>query len=285
MLAYDEIKWIHVEPTTYCNAWCPACARNKSGYELSKSFKLQHLDPIRFEKTLKKFPSLKTVQMCGTFGDPIACAWIDILVEQCVDQEYELRIHTNGGLRSETWWSELGTKLSNHEHTVIFGIDGLAGVHEIHRQGTKFEKVIANAKAFISAGGNAEWQFLLFKHNEHQVKDCMKLSQQLGFKKFYTRNSIRVPNPARNYLTGEEYTIERVNEFKTKETYELSERTVQVKDCMHLNLPSVYLTAQGKITPCCYLKDLDYNNNTVDEEIKNNNASEFCRKSCGVKNV
>mgnify|MGYP003335187616 CR=1 FL=1 len=29
-----DIKWAHVELSTKCNAWCPACPRNKNGFGL-----------------------------------------------------------------------------------------------------------------------------------------------------------------------------------------------------------------------------------------------------------
>jgi len=283
MLALNKITWLHCEPSTLCNASCPACARNNSGFGIIKNLKLTNLTIEHFTQTIKILPNLKTVQMCGTFGDPIASDKINELIKICVDKKLEVRIHTNGSLRTKKWWRDLAILLQPVPHAIIFGIDGLAGTHEIHRQGTNFEKIISNAGAFIEANGTAEWQFLLFKHNVHQVKDCMRLSQKLGFKKFYTRDSIRIPAPARNHMTGDPYVIERVKEFITKESYDLNEKSVAIENCMHLSLPSIYLNASGKLTPCCYLKDLDYAGNDLDIDISNNNASDFCKTNCGVK--
>ena len=42
-------------------------------------------------------------------------------------------------------------------------------------------------KSFISAGGNAEWLFLVFKHNEHQLEENKKdYQKEYGFKRFLT---------------------------------------------------------------------------------------------------
>ena len=276
MLAYDKIVWLHVEPTTKCNAHCPACARNNNGYGLFKNLTLQSLDPQRFLEVISQLPNLKTVQMCGTFGDPMSSEHIRELVSICVQKKLNIRIHTNGSVKTASWWNSLADDIKSVEHAVIFGIDGLEGTHEIHRQGTNFNKIIENVQAFIQNGGVAEWQFLLFKHNQHQVKDCIKLSQKLGFKKFYTRNSIRIPLPARNYLTGDPYIIERVEEFKTIETQDEDLKEVIVENCMHLSIPSIYLAASGMLSTCCYIKDIPYVENKIDEEIPNN-SSEFCR--------
>ena len=290
MLAYDKINHIHIELTTVCNAHCPACGRNNNGFGLKNNFKLQDLSFERFIEVCDMLPNLQTVQLCGSLGDPIAAKRIMDVVDEGIKRKYILRIHTNGGMKTTDWWKSLGEKLANSklEHTVIFGIDGLEDTHSIHRQGVSFQKVIDNAKSFIDAGGSAEWQFLLFKHNQHQVKDCMRLSQKMGFYKFYTRNSIRVPNPARHYQTGEPYVIERAEEYKTMESYDMTEKTLEVKDCFHLSHNSIYMNASGFIGSCCYLtwihqvRGIEYEGNTLDEEITSGNASDNCKNFCST---
>ena len=280
MLPYEKIIWLHIEPTTKCNAWCPACPRNNNGFGLRSDLKLIDLEPVRVISVIDNMPNLKTIQMCGTYGDPIAAAHLDELLDICISRSYDIRIHTNGSLKTVDWWSRLADKFKNLNCSVIFGIDGLSGVHEIHRQGTNFNKIIENATAFINAGGNAEWQFLLFEHNKHQVKDCIKLSQKLKFKRFYTRNSIRINDNTKNYLTGEPYVIKRVEDFKTRESDNDDERIVEIKDCMHLDLPSAYLNANGLLTPCCYIRTMPYEGNQIDLEIPNR-PTEYCRLTCG----
>ena len=43
-----------------------------------------------------------------------------------------------------------------------------------------------NSKAFIEAGGNAEWQFIIFDYNEHQVEEAKNIAFDMGFKNFFT---------------------------------------------------------------------------------------------------
>jgi MoaA/NifB/PqqE/SkfB family radical SAM enzyme len=279
MLSFDKITWLHVEPTTNCNAHCPACGRNNNGYGIKSWLKLESLLPAKFLEVINQLPNLKTVQLCGTLGDPIASKYIDDLISICIEKNFEIQIHTNGSLKTPLWWSELAKKLNSIKHTVTFGIDGLEGIHEIHRQGTSFNKVIENAKAFINAGGIADWQFLLFKHNKHQIKDCMRLSQQLGFKKFKTIKSIRIPSPAKNYITGEDYRIEADDTYHNFLNDSILKLTVE--DCMHLSYPSIYLNANGLLSPCCYLNNVDYQGNMIDEEINQNKPNDRCKNTCG----
>ena len=55
---------------------------------------------------------------------------------------------------------------------VVFGIDGLEDTSHIYRVNTSFKKVIENAEAFIKQGGLGTWQFIVFKHNVHQLESA-----------------------------------------------------------------------------------------------------------------
>lgn len=278
MLDYSKITWLHAEITNLCNAHCSACARNNNGYGLREGLKLSSVTPSQFLLVLNQLPNLNTVQLCGTYGDPIASIWVKPIVDICAAKKFNVRIHTNGSLKTPDWWSELANSLVETQHSIIFGIDGLVGIHEYYRQGTNFNKIIENATAFIAAGGYAEWQFLTFKHNIHQVKDCMRLSQKLGFKKFIVKKSIRIPQPARNYITGEPYIIESDVEFSS--VFNKNEKILTMEDCMHLSMPSIYMNADGTMSPCCYIKDLPYEGNTIDTEFL-----DICKTYCGRNTI
>ena len=92
----------------------------------------------------------------------------------------------------------------------MFGIDGLEDTNHIYRQGTVFKQIIRNVKAFIQAGGRAQWDFIVFKHNEHQVEKAGELSKKLGFEIFSIKRSNRFykvlyeRDPALEYV-GEEF--------------------------------------------------------------------------------
>ena len=250
----EDIKWIQVENTTKCNAWCPACARNNSGFGLNPNFIVEDLDAELFEQHLKLFPNLEVIQFCGTYGDFAAASNVDKHIDIAKRYAKKIQIHTHGGIRNEDWWQKLAVTLSDQEHDVWFALDGLKGVHEIYRQGTDFDKTIANACAFIKAGGSATWQFIPWAHNEHQIKDCMRLSQTLGFKKFKFVKSVRKNFQGRHWRTGE---LIEFNGWSKDKNFNRREEVFPIKnqvlesDCMHLTLPSVYLNATGKISACC----------------------------------
>jgi hypothetical protein len=48
-----------------------------------------------------------------------------------------------------------------------------------------------NVKSYIGAGGHAQWQFITFEHNEHQIKEAEAFAYSLGVKKFFTLSNNR----------------------------------------------------------------------------------------------
>lgn len=278
-----DVKWLHVELSSKCNAWCAGCSRNNNGYGLSDLVNEQDLKIDRLAYLLEQLPNVETVQLCGTLGDPIASATVVEAIDLIKRYAKKIQIHTNGSLRNKTWWQNLAQKLQDINHDVWFGIDGLAGVHEIYRQGTDFNKIIDNATAFIEEGGYATWQFIPFAHNEHQIKDCIRLSQKLKFKKFKIADFCRREQTAKNYKTGEEYMLSPSTKH-TPSTVKIvtSGKTVTESDCMFLSYPSIYVNADGTISNCCFfgpyikfdnLEEMFYNNKVL--------KSKLCNEWCG----
>jgi hypothetical protein len=183
-----DVKWLQVENTSKCNAWCTSCGRNNGGYGLHHDFVDNDLDVNRFAEVLDQFPNLLGVQFCGAYGDPAASALSMKHFEIACSRVKQMTIHTNGSLRSPDWWRKVAELLTTNleHHEVYFALDGLEGTHEIYRQGTNWKKIIDNATAFIQAGGTAIWQFIPWAHNEAQIMDCLRLSQELGFKQIQT---------------------------------------------------------------------------------------------------
>lgn len=283
-----EIKWLQVENTTKCNAWCPGCGRNKDGFELIDSLVLADLDTSRFEEILLLFPNLDTIQFCGTYGDFAAASNVLEHVELAKKYAKKIQIHTHGGIRNPNWWEELAHSLQNVDHNVWFALDGLKGIHEIYRQGTDFDKSIANAQSFIGAGGSATWQFIPWAHNEHQIKDCIRLSQKIGFKKFKLVKSVRKDFIGRHWKTGEPIKFDAWSQdkkFNRREEIFAIKNQVLKTDCMHLSLPSVYVNANGKLSPCCefnHYRQLESFDDIPDIEFEiKHKPHQTCLHACG----
>ena len=106
-----------------------------------------------------------------------------------------LYIHTNGGVHDPEYWAEIASIMNGYGQ-IDFGIDGLEDTLHLYRKNVKYNNAIANAQAFISAGGRAQWNFIVFKHNEHQVQQVQQLGQSMGFYNVLIRRTGRFLNHA-----------------------------------------------------------------------------------------
>jgi len=279
----SDIKWLHIEASSKCNAWCPACPRNNNGYGLKAGLVEQDLKTDQLANILDQLPQLEGIQFCGNYGDPVIAHNFVELIKLAKVHTQKIQIHTNGSLRTAAWWKELAGLLVDINHDVWFGIDGLEGVHEIYRQGTDYTKIIENAKAFISAGGTATWQFIPYAHNEHQVKDCIRTSQQLGFKQFKLVKLYRDRRLAKHYRTGEEFDLLPPVEFQHLIRMPKTSTVVDTKNCIHLSPPTMYLAADGKLSTCCFFAPVE-KFDSIDELLYNklDLTHNQCLISCGT---
>jgi MoaA/NifB/PqqE/SkfB family radical SAM enzyme len=194
MFKFNELKQIHLEISSNCQASCPMCTRNIHGGLENELLSVSDWTANRFKTIINQevLQQVESLYFCGNYGDPLLNKDLLEMIEYSVAERHDIdiRIHTNGSLRSKDWWTHLATILPE-KHLVVFALDGLEDTHSLYRIGTDFNKIIENARAFIDAGGRAEWAYLRFKHNEHQVDTARQMAKEFGFSDFVMKDSSR----------------------------------------------------------------------------------------------
>lgn len=300
MLKLSEVRSVHVELTTTCNARCPMCMRNYRGSEYNSGYPLCELSLTDFKRILTPtfLPQLtQGVSFNGNLGDFASASNALQIVEYLVEHNVKVKINTNGSLRNSSWWRRLalpGVQIG-------FDIDGLAGTHELYRLDTNWRRIIDHAQAFIDAGGYAIWRFIPFDHNRHQEEECKALAAKMGFKEFeniydgrdngpvYTRTGKFThqighdpgnPRPALKDLLESHIT------WYDKNTIKHHRDTADVNiDCFHKKNKEIYIAADGTVYPCCYLgfypKTMTHpGNKELRELVAENNALEYSLEHC-----
>jgi len=304
MFLFDKLKSIHLEITNNCQASCPMCGRNNHGGLPNPLIKITEwsLDDFKSIMTEEVLTQIESFYFCGNYGDPLLN---NNLLEMCeysknINSDLEIRIHTNGSLRDKKWWKKLFEALPK-KHCVIFAIDGLENTHSLYRIGTDYNKILENAKEFMKAGGTAEWAYIKFLHNEHQVEEAKKLSQNLGFKYFYMKNSSRfLLEPKFDVFDkkGEKIyelhpSIETPIKFidkKILKNYEEIVKTTEI-DCMVLKSKEIYVDAYKHVYPCCFIATAPYSHidsNPMLSPIKEKMLREYntlIEKFGGIENI
>jgi MoaA/NifB/PqqE/SkfB family radical SAM enzyme len=194
---FNAIDEYQIEVTTYCNAACPQCPRNNNGAGVNPYLTLEHLPRAVIDSAFdaELCNRLRQVFFCGSYGDPIMHPeFLDILRDfrrKC--PTLWLYLHTNGGAHDTEYWQEMAKIIGGYGQ-VDFNIDGLDTTNWLYRRNTDFNKIIANATAYINAGGRAVWNYIVFEHNQDQVEQARELSKKIGFQDFKYRATGRFLN-------------------------------------------------------------------------------------------
>lgn len=272
MFAFNEIEKIQVEITNRCQASCPMCLRNIHGGIDNPLLKLNDWTIHNFKSiiNLEVLKQIKQVEFCGDFGDPILN---NDLIEMCQylkdNSNVTVVIRTNGSARNTDWWISLALALPDN-HKVEFALDGMQDTHKLYRIGTDFNAIIKNAKAFMSAGGNAHWMFIKFKHNQDDVESARMYAKELGFKSFNVKTSKRFakPFPVLNRIGNTVYHIEQhdLSDIKPVQFVDLKDYKQWKGDvsCFTYDTKEVYIDAHGHLFPCCLIASFVYANYDID---------------------
>ena len=270
-ITVDTINHINAELSNYCNAACPMCARFDSEQNLVKEItnnKHTTLDDIKYKIGSQVINNLKMFRSCGNVGDGAMnpeCYDIYEFVKQ-TNPKTTLTLNTNGGARNPEFFKEMA-KLGV---VITFSIDGLEDTNHLYRRNVRWDKIMANVKGFIDAGGIAIWDYLIFKHNEHQIDTAEAMSNQLGFVSFNRKTTTRWDDfdkdgnwMQREKIVVDDYKLEKPSN-KDNEKYAIErnykqknviEKKVICKSFANKNV-EIFLHANGNVSPCCWLGDL-----------------------------
>ena len=167
---------------------------------------------------------------------------------------------------------------------LIISLDGTSQEkYVIYRQGGDFIKVINGIKNIVDAKKQhnsklpiIELQFLVFKHNQHQINDFKTLSKKLKVDKFKLKT-------AQIYNLDSDVdlipTIKKYSRYKKDENGKYKIKSKLKNRCYRMWTSSV-LTWNGNVVPCCFDKDANYNMGNINKMYfkqiwKNNDYNKF----------
>lgn len=296
---FETIREIHVEITNKCNAACPMCARNHFGGK-QKDFGLEEWAPGDGKRVfVPQLKNLRNVLFCGTHGDPSAAQHTLTYIEDVkAHPNATIEYYSNASIKPASWWSDLGKLLRRkvddnyyrRSDLGIFSVDGLEDTNHLYRRQTNFEKIMENAEAFIAAGGIARWDFIVFKHNEHQVEKARARAEKMGFKQFRVRKTSRFTyspdGPTRHRVQNKTGEVEYYLEPPTHEEYRnpneskilnamatnYQEHLAKIEiSCLNkTQFQRLYVNAHLQLHPCCFISNDTYpSKNPIVQDTRN----------------
>lgn len=173
--------WLIIDPVNFCNLKCPFCP---TGQERG-SRKRAILSFDNFRKIIDEIgPYLIHIDFCN-WGEPFLNRQLPEMIKYAERHYVDTKVDTNLNLLTEEDAEKI--VLSGLDK-IIVSIDGITPeTYSRYRVGGDFDKVMENLgilvkkkKELKKATPYITWQFLVFRHNEHEVEEAKKIGCDLG---------------------------------------------------------------------------------------------------------
>lgn len=241
------VSAIHVELTHRCQAECPMCVRTGNDKVGTAELTVYEFMKILPPDELKR---VNHIYFCGNYGDPLACQDILEILRYTRTQNFNMKIGviTNGGLgNTETWKS-----ISNLTDYVTFSVDGDKDTNHLYRRKVQWDKIERNIKTFIKRGGNANVDFIVFKHNEHQIDQVKTMMLDWGVSNFNVKKSYRAHKDGIEQTTISKYQNNKGHINVIQDREHLLRNAVIEPKCKKEDM--IYISATGHVWPCCWIE-------------------------------
>lgn len=237
-----------LDTTSFCNLeciWCPTGQHRNSRTECIMP-KNKALDIInKFGKYLK-------CVLLFNWGEPLLNPYISDIIKELKKHDIICLLSTNLNINLDEQESK-NLLCSGLDH-LICSIDGITQkTYEIYRRKGNLEKALNNLKKLIKIKKDLklkspiiEWQFLVFKHNEHEIDKAETLAKEIGVDKI----NFAKPWCPQDWVS----TIDKYNNYiidNNKQTFKPVD-----KYCNWL-WNAIVINANGSVSPCCSVENED----------------------------
>jgi len=279
--------WLVIDPCNYCNLHCPFCPTGQDRNTRPKG-KLSFND---FKNIVDKLGEYAVHIDLLNWGEPFLNERIFDMIKYAKQYHSDIKVDTNLTCLDTDKAERL--VLSGLDK-IIVSLDGLnQETYSKHRRGGDFQVVMDNLKLLLnkrkelkSAKPYITWQFLVFRHNEHEVETAVKMGRKLGVDHVGVTNAFIgdkdwIPvNPAySNYNNG--------NIKKDNMTFNY----FKVGNNVFCNWPweAIAINTNGSVSACCSVEEeKDDFGNIFDqpfEEMWNSDKYQMARRHIKDKNV
>ncbi|WP_084254084.1 radical SAM/SPASM domain-containing protein [Methylobacter marinus] len=227
-----------LEVTNVCNLKCPFCLTGKG---ISGNREVRHMKFEEAKKILDEVgPYLYFLQVY-TWGEPLLNKDLIKIIKYAKQKNIYVMLSTNATAMTHEYNKSL---LEAGIDYIMLAIDGGSeNTYKQYRRGGDFNKVLANVNDLLSQCKHQatntpfiEWQYIVFRHNEHEIKTTEKMAYEIGINKF-------TPLPA--YVENKDWLPENP-EYRTD--LGNPERLFNCdRPWSHLNV-----RADGGVASCCY---------------------------------
>lgn len=242
---------VEIEPTTSCNLRCPQCPSGLREFTRDTGM----LDLPLYKKVIDElYPEL--VYLILYFqGEPFLNKFFLEFVKYAASKN----IYTATSSNAHYFTDEMAkATVESGLDRLIISIDGTTqDTYGKYRIGGNLEKVIEGTQNLLrwkkelnKKTPHIIWQFIAFKHNEHQIPEIKKLAKQIGVNELGIKTAQIYDYQHTDELIPENNKLARYK--KTDAGYVIKNKLLN--HCWRMWRGSV-ITWDGLVVPCCFDKD------------------------------
>ena len=270
--------FISIEPASVCNLACPQCPTGAGKVRRRKIY----MDTDCYQTILDEIAGTTLILSLYNQGEPSMHKSFTDLVRFASDRNIYTMTATNGQLLTRKVCRGL---VEAGLDRIIISLDGTdQASYSQYRIGGDFQKVTAGIR-FLSQARRANRkpyivvQFLVFKHNQHQVAGIRKLGKKLGADRVVIKSAqIEYPGSMDAFMP------ERAK-YRRYSKNSQGDWTLEGKiknRCKRLWQTTV-ITSDGLIVPCCFDKLAKYpmgsmTSDTISRIWRNRDYNDFRHK-------
>lgn len=251
------IQWglpisMSIEPTTACNLGCPECPSGLKKFSRPTG----NLSVDLFKNIVTQMKDHLVYLTFYFQGEPFIHKGFLEMVKVAHNHKIFTSTSTNAHfITSEKAYEIIQSGLDR----IIVSVDGTTQeVYEKYRIHGQLDKVLAGTKNLVNAKRETNsttpeivFQFLVVKHNEHQIEDVHRLAEKMGVDRVALKTA-----QIYDYKNGSNLlpTDQKYSRYK-----KLKDGTFAIKNklrnhCWRL-WHSAVITWDGDVVPCCFDKD------------------------------
>lgn len=238
--------WLTIDPTNICNLECRFCPTGQRRGVRPNSM----LSFRNFKKIIDKLgPYLLHIDFCN-WGEPFLNKEIFNMITYAKKFGPSIKVDTNFNIDLTN--QNARDLINSGIDKIIVSLDGASQeTYEIYRKNGNLKKVIDNVniiaqekKKLNKQNPHMHWQFLVFKHNDHEMETANKMWKEYGFDSI----GFTAPFCSEDWVSSKEefnrYIVKDGNvEFKP------------VENVCNWLWDGITINADGSVSPCCSVEE------------------------------
>lgn len=269
--------WLTIDPTNFCQLRCPFCPTGAKRKVRPESV----LDPALFKKVIDELGKTLLHIDFMNWGEPLLSPHVCEMIAIAKKYRIETALSTNlNRLTPET----AGRLVESGLDRLTVSIDGASQqTYGKYRVGGDFDRVIENLKTIIDKKKEAGfsrpkimWQFLVFRHNEHEIARAREMASGLGVEIGFTAPCLPFkPGIKENWMPRDrKYCLYDPDSFPEKPPWEWADardengkpRDVAVevyakaekRGLCKWPWAGITVNADGSVSPCCSVEESEF---------------------------